>query len=824
MRGIGNMSLLNYDDVERQLVLAGLILKGPLEIGTAKPVRCRVEGADKEHRGWYRLYEMPLDSGDTLLVGSYGVWRGNDNGATKIELPRVDRARLTTQQLDALKARMRSDREAAAAELARQHERASERATRWWAQCSCEAASNAYLTRKGLPPGRLYGARLSKAGNLVIPIGDAKFKVWGLQVIYSDPKVKAKKGRDRDYSPAGLGKQGHWHMIGLAGRGSVVLVCEGFATGASLHEATSLPVAVAFDAGNLIHVAKALAQAYKGARILVCADDDWLQKCRVCNELTRVDVPDCTHCGKPHECLNPGIAAASAAALAVNGHWVAPAFPTQRPTDRKGPTDFNDLHVAPDGGLPLVSRQIEAAIASQGWRLPARGAAAAPPTLGGGGGGDGRRQAVAVMSLDDLVERFIPLDDGTGDTLFDTWSNRMVRIKQAVALLAAGVRWDDVKRHPMWIERGAYYLDQVGFDPAGTDEAVLLNTWQGWPRKPKQGSCQRILDLLRYLCGEDNGDEVYWWLLRWMAYPLQHPGAKLSSAVIMHGPQGTGKSTVFQVLAQIYDRYATVLNQRGLEDRFNADWVDGKLFLLAEEVVTKAEMWHIKDELKELVTGEWVRVNGKFVGAFRQRNRINIVYLSNYGQPLPIENDDRRHLVVWTPPQREDRYYDAVRAEIADGGIDAFYHHLLNLDLEDFKPWERPPMTEAKKELIEVSKSSEERFLDAWVGMELGLPVSPCKSQDLYTAYARWCRLNGERNQRPSNQFFNVITRLPGWSKRKARVSTPASSTTLPIVFPSAAILERAGTAQPATESTPDWLQSKCDVFTESLKTFGHSS
>ena len=55
------------------------------------------------------------------------------------------------------------------------------------------------------------------------------------------------------------------------------------------------------------------------------------------------------------------------------------------------------------------------------------------------------------------------------------------------------------------------------------------------------------------------------WLLDWMAYPLQNPAQKLASAVIMHGPQGTGKSTIFQTLAQIYGDYSTVLNQRGLE-------------------------------------------------------------------------------------------------------------------------------------------------------------------------------------------------------------------------------------------------------------------
>jgi putative DNA primase/helicase len=812
---------INLDDVQRQLEAAGLLVKLPLEVGTAKPVRCRVDGGGTERRGWYRLYEMTLTRGDVMIVGAFGIYSGNDNGAQKIQLPKLGRERMSPDQVEAFRARMKAEALAAAAELKRQHERAAARATRWWGQLSREAGANAYLARKGLPTGKLYGARLSAQGNLVVPISDARGKVWGLQVIYSDPAIKAKKGRDKDYSPPGLKKQGHWFLIGLAGRGSVILLCEGFATGASLHEATGLPVAVAFDAGNLLHVAKGLAAAYKGARILVCADDDWLQKCHACNKLTPVDAsPICAHCGQEHGRDNPGASAAEAAALAIGGAWVRPEFPTQRPADRKGDTDFNDLHCHPQGGLHLVARQVEAVLQAQGWKVATRapGAPSAP-----GGEGEGRRRAVSVLPLDDLVERYVPLDDGSGDYLFDRWTNRIVKVKQAVALLPAGVRWDDVKRHPTWIERGAYYLDQVGFDPDGSDRGVELNTWQGWPMKPKPGSCERLLDLLRYLCGEDNGDEVYWWLLRWMAYPLQNPGAKMNSAVIMHGPQGTGKSTVFQALAKIYGDYSTVLNQRGLEDKFNADWSDSKLFILAEEVVTRQEMWHIKNELKELVTGEWIRINPKNVAAYRQRNHLNIAYLSNEGQPLPIENDDRRHLVVWTPPEREEAYYDRVQLELAAGGIEAFYAYLLALDLEGFHPKKRPPMTEAKRELIQVSKTSEQRFIDEWADHDLPLPVGPCVTHDLYTAYSRWCRANGEKHPRASNQFLNLVGRVPGWEKRKARVAVPGhqGGKLLPVVIPSPKLLEAEGSAMPPASKPPVWLNEWCTKFADAVREYG---
>lgn len=812
------MALLNYDDVERQLLLVGLILKDSLQTGTPKPVRCRVEGHDKERRGWYMLHEMQLDSGDSLLVGSYGIWQGNDNGATKVELPKLGRERMTVAQSEALKARMLADRKAAAAELAQQQERAAARAYKCWGLCEREAGANAYLTRKGLPPGQLYGARTTGKSNLVIPLTDARAKVWGLQVIYSDPAVKAKKGRDKDYWPTGLKKQGHFHMIGLAGRGSVILVAEGFATGATLHQATGLPVAVAFDAGNLQPVAKALASQYKGAKLLICADDDWLQKCRACGHLTPVDTTaTCAHCGQPHGTDNPGVMAASAAALAVGGAWVRPEFPAQRPADKKGDTDFNDLHTHPQGGLTLVARQVEQALDAQGWRVATPSRAAAPPASQGEGEAAGRRQAVSVMDLDDLVARFIPLDDGTGEFLFDTWTNKIARIGQAVRLLHKGVRWDDVKAHPRWIGRGAYYLDQVGFDPSGHDGNVKLNTWQGWPLKPVAGKCDKLLDLLRYLCGEDNGDEVFWWLLRWLAYPLQHPGAKLASAVIMHGPQGTGKSTFFQTYARIFGDYATVLNQRGLEDKFNSDWTDSKLFLLAEEVVTRQEMWHIKNELKELVTGDWVRINTKQVAAYRQRNQINLIFLSNEGMPLPLDNDDRRHLVIWTPPQREESYYDAINAEIDAGGVAALYHHLLELDLADFHPKKRPPSTHAKAELIQVSKTSELRFVDEWVGRELPLPLAPCVALDLYGAYLTWCKRNGEKFPRASNQFLNLVGRLVGWQKVKKRIKFTTNDVQLEqqlsVILPSPEALQRGKATKPDTETEPAWLGRWCKKF-----------
>lgn len=787
------MSWANYDDVIRQLRDGGLDVQDVV-INTPKPVRVREIDGDREKRGWYWLSDYLIETQQPgggvarmpHIVGSFGVYHGDDNGKQKIILGKT--TRLSAEERQAIAARHADNLRRAKAIRDAEAARAAAKAAACWRQYTPDGHSD-YLERKRVGA---HGVRFSPSGSgaMAIPLCDARGTLHGLQIIRGKQRERGKL--EKEYWPKRLAKQGHFHLIGSP-RG-LLLIAEGYATAAELHEATGLPVAVAFDAGNLLPVAQALHKAYPRAKILICADDDYLTD------------------------GNPGVTRAKAAAFAVNGRVVWPVFPADR--GGKKLTDFNDLSHFPDGGRHLVARQIEAALAEAGWSLEM----ASPAPISPQGEWGERRAAVSVLALDELVERFMPLDDGTGRYVFDLWTRKIAQREQMTALLPAGVRGDDIRSHPRWISRGAHYMDEVGFDPSGKDETVQLNTWRGWQIKPDpSGSCSHLLELVHYLCNnEGQGAEISQWLLRWMAYPLQHPGAKMSAAVIMHGPQGTGKSAVFQTLARIYGDYATVLSQRGIEDKFNADWIDSKLFVLAEEVVTRQEMWQIKNELKELVTGEWVRVNPKNFAAYRQRNQINICYLSNEGQPLPLENDDRRHLVVWTPPMLSEAYYDGLWQEIDNGGAAALYHYLLNLDLGDFHPKKRPPMTRAKQDLIDISRASEDRFLQDWQTGDLGLPFCPCGSDHLYAAYTRWCRSNGVRNPRESNHFLGKIKRLPGWQGGQQRIKSgggvTAGNIKKSMVIPADDLLAAAGTARREDQYLYDWLTEGFLTFKDAVE------
>ncbi|MBK7847607.1 MAG: toprim domain-containing protein [Zoogloea sp.] len=144
--------------------------------------------------------------------------------------------------------------------------------------------------------------------------------------------------------------------------GQPIAIAEGFATAASCRQATGWATVVAFDAGNLPHVAQACRAYSPESVIVIAADDDSFGHCVACKAPVRVEDGDtCPACGQPHKRRNAGQIRAREAAKEVGGVVASPLWPD--PAARwegfqqtgKAPTDFNDLHQI--SGLDAV-RQI----------------------------------------------------------------------------------------------------------------------------------------------------------------------------------------------------------------------------------------------------------------------------------------------------------------------------------------------------------------------------------------------------------------------------------------------------------------------------------
>jgi putative DNA primase/helicase len=288
------------------------------------------------------------------------------------------------------------------------------------------------------------------------------------------------------------------------------------------------------------------------------------------------------------------------------------------------------------------------------------------------------------------------------------------------------------------------------FDPTQTADPVShVNIFLGWPLQAKHNAelIKPILALLASLCdAEDKTAECVEWILRWLAYPLQHPGAKMQTALLMFGEkQGTGKSLFFQdVMLPVYGDYGTVASQHQLDSTFTA-WRSRKLFVLFEEVLSRDDKYSHNGTLKYMITGKSMSINQKNLPERDERNHMNSVFLSNEPQPIPIELEDRRFMVIEARRKQDPAFYAAVQQSIAQGGIEAFYDFLLTLPLDDFNEHTKPPMTLAKERVIEFGLAGWMSFHRAWKDGYLDAPYCSCLSEDLYIIYKRWCDKSGEK-------------------------------------------------------------------------------
>lgn len=356
----------NYQSVIVQIREFGLVV-GALEIDRTTTKRCAVDVAkcpvDNDKRktaGWYKLHSFVVD-GKSYIVGSFGYWKGHDNNSVKVEWDKA--VSITPEQraamADAHKLAMKQAENRRKAEI----KHAGAKAQGIWSICKDDGISD-YLQAKQVGA---HGVRFDPHGNgtVLVPVRDAKGVLFGLQFIRSYNR-KAQKLPQKQFLPVGMDMKGHFHLIGNPT--THLLIAEGYATAATLHEATGLPVAVAFNANNLTPVAKSLKEAYPRCKLIVCADDDYLTD------------------------GNPGVAAAQNAALSVGGEWVKPDFMVAGTDIRNGEklTDFNDLHVHEQGGLHLVDSQLAQYVT----------AAQPKPTAATSAGGDKRgKGSVSVLFL-----------------------------------------------------------------------------------------------------------------------------------------------------------------------------------------------------------------------------------------------------------------------------------------------------------------------------------------------------------------------------------------------------------------------------------------
>lgn len=257
-------------------------------------------GNRHDKAGYYCLF----NNGNDFVGGFFGCWRSDVyqiwTNQSETELNNRDLWLENRRKIEVSKREM---------ELARKEKasNAAKKALQIWEQAKPATEDHSYLKKKGV---KSYGLKVDEQGNLLIPVFDLKKELHSLQLISADAE------KNKHFLPGGI-VRGHCYWI--SGKENTIYLAEGYATAASIHQATRATVYISFMAGNLLPVAQALKVSKPGSRLVIAADNDAFTD------------------------QNPGLTKAKEAARVVGATFVCPEFDPKY--HEKRPTDFNDMHL-----------------------------------------------------------------------------------------------------------------------------------------------------------------------------------------------------------------------------------------------------------------------------------------------------------------------------------------------------------------------------------------------------------------------------------------------------------------------------------------------
>ena len=216
--------------------------------------RFSTNGRAKNKDGWYVAFS------DGIPAGRYGCWRDGVEASWRADVGR----RLTAEEDEAASSRIAEARAARDIELARHRADAADQAAQVWESAQAASSDHPYLSRKGI---MAHGARVAGDGRLVVPLYTEDGELASVQYIAHDGGKLYQTG----------GKTGGcmWCIGNPDAQAGPVYIAEGYATAATIYEATGRPCWVAYSASNLAPVSASLRERYGvGQELTIVADHD----------------------------------------------------------------------------------------------------------------------------------------------------------------------------------------------------------------------------------------------------------------------------------------------------------------------------------------------------------------------------------------------------------------------------------------------------------------------------------------------------------------------------------------------------------------------
>lgn len=263
--------------------------------------------------------------------------------------------------------------------------------------------------------------------------------------------------------------------------------------------------------------------------------------------------------------------------------------------------------------------------------------------------------------------------------------------KAAPKVISVAANW---LKHPH-AQRYAQLLFRPGEEGVvAGDHGTALNLWTGW--NTEEGDAGPWLRLGEYLFGREANPVVREMPLKLVAYKAQNPQVKVPLALVLTGPQGSGKTMWADLVVEAFAPYSSPVSPNALAGDFHP-WLEKSVVASINEMDV-AGLHQNAEMLKALITDESRQLNDKFRVIRKVKSPTFYMITSNYsGVGGGFGPDDRRTVSIECPGHGPDELYNDVLAWRAAGGAKQLMHYLLNYDLAGWKPPQHAPLTASKR-------------------------------------------------------------------------------------------------------------------------------
>jgi len=276
------------------------------------------------------------------------------------------------------------------------------------------------------------------------------------------------------------------------------------------------------------------------------------------------------------------------------------------------------------------------------------------------------------------------------------------------------------------------------------------NLWRASSIEPEAGNTDLWNEHINYLFQNDDDRNA---VLNWLAWVYQHQELKPNHALLIVGYNtGTGKSFVARVMEKLIGRANTQRPKNSsLKGDFNGWAMNCKLCIIEE--LMQIGRREVANELRDIITEPHVEVNIKNVPAFQIDNYMAMMAVSNHPDAMPLDETDRRWLVIETHASRRAiEYYEKLLAMLENPvALAAIAHELSRRDVGTYNALASAPETDAKARMVTLSRSD----VETWLHDNSGNPPLSCSVTSIQ----------------------DIVDAMPATLQRTARLS----STTIPL-------------------------------------------